>query len=535
MEPFVPEPDERISHNSGKAPKPHSEPSNANGAKQPSSGGKFPVNVLTTGVFIVLLGAVYFVQQSNINQLEDKLSAVSNAEAGPSPEPDKNAPTLKNQVTALTQLVDSQVIEIHNLKQAIENQGPATNTPAAGAVTSIPDLDQLKKQIAEIRSSIAAMPSPTSAASLGEASSRLRIAIDQAFKTQSGAIEYQAAQINALEQQLINGLSQATSTIEQKVSGLSSELSDRLNNFSSQVDTKIGSSEEKLSALVAQSIDTSAGKTANQLAQYQEALNDLQSQVEINAQAQGSGVDPAELTALFSPLESQIEPLKQKVESLSANLDKTRSAIAPLEARVNDLASFTDQTRSSLKPLNSELDQVAAAVSQTESSLSQLRSELDRRLSSLNEAPASSKVDSTELVALEKRVQSQLNQLNELKAKDKELSSQISSTSRQLKAIETSVAALERTGGGVSVASAAPVDVDALQSEIASLESKANSTLSRIRANESQLISWQRKVESQLNAVRSAPASTAGLSAEDRETIRLLKKQHPYTDFPGED
>lgn len=568
MEPFVPEPDERISHSSGKATKNHSEPTRQSPPLHSSDSGfrLTPVIVMSI-VFVVLLGTVYFVQQSNIKQLEEKLSSLSPDSKVQELPVDKNAPTLQNRVTALAQLVDSQVIELHELKKAIQEkpveasssstggniptvqlealevqianikskieslQAPAALQPASNTVPTV-EFENLETQIEDLRSKVEALsataPTPSAIDPV-----QLQAAVTQAIQAQSKAIEYQSAQLNALQDDLSAGLD-VERRVTAELSKLETNVDQKVENLSYQLDDRLQATKESVETLVSQAIDKSLSETKTKLMGYQSELDELSTQVAVSTQAKASNIDSSEFVALLTPIENQLAPLKQQVQTLVSGLEETKRSVAPLEKRVNDLTAYADQTRSSLVPLRNELDQVASDIAQTEASFNEWQKNIDNRLSATTKPSSSPVVSSSELTALKQSVRSQLSDLNELKARDRELSNQIAAANRELKAMESAIAGLDRTGGGVSVASAPALDIGKLEAEIASLETKANSTLSRIRANESQLVSWQRRIENQLSATSSAPAASGGLSAVEKETIQLLKKQHPYTDFPGD-
>jgi len=552
-------------------------------------------------VFVVLLGTVYFVQQSNIKQLEEKLSSLSpNSKVQELPV-DKNAPTLQNRVTALAQLVDSQVIELHELKKAIQEKPAEASSSSTGENISAKQLEALEVQIANIKSKIESLQAPAAPQSANNAVPikfeameaqieaiksniealqtpvaprtignnvptvefenletqiedlrskvealsataptpsaidpvQLQAAVTQAIQAQSKAIEYQSAQLNALQDDLSAGLD-VERRVTAELSKLETNVDQKVENLSYQLDDRLQATKESVETLVSQAIDKSLSETKTKLMGYQSELDELSTQVAVSTQAKASNIDSSEFVALLTPIENQLAPLKQQVQTLVSGLEETKRSVAPLEKRVNDLTAYADQTRSSLVPLRNELDQVASDIAQTEASFNEWQKNIDNRLSATTKPSSSPVVSSSELTALKQSVRSQLSDLNELKARDRELSNQIAAANRELKAMESAIAGLDRTGGGVSVASAPALDIGKLEAEIASLETKANSTLSRIRANESQLVSWQRRIENQLSATSSAPAANGGLSAVEKETIQLLKKQHPYTDFPGD-
>lgn len=499
MEPFVPEPEERLAQR-GKPEARGASKSNNNGrsnliANLQSHPLFLPVIALLVLVLLVMLG----IQGQSLAQLRGDVAALQQAggaDSAPNPVPtgggadnpssggpgdgtsdgepgEVDASSISgDRLDALERRLNRQVSELDTMRKMVSEVLSQFDGDIASSITS--EMTEIRRVLTALRADmdaeLARVASPDLLADqrdtwLEEAEQRFQGLVSAEVAPLAERLE----QLAKLENDLQQRLDSAVETLEQRDVATRAEISERLNSLR----TESGGTE----------VVASSGQLA--------ALEDKLAAVEAR---QEELLDTAGVEALVAPLE-------ERVATLTGELEDARRQ---LEQRNADLAQWRDDVDQQL----AELESAAVTPATVES--------LAGRVDELAEARRNRDATWAEMNAISERLSGLEEQVRQ---------SGTGSDAGGNAATGEKLAALEgRTGDLRGALEQLRSLVEQQERDLAGLRSRLNERLAATDARLEELVARS--------------GSSSPLNEEEvanwRETLKVLKEHHPYGDFPGE-
>src|SRR5690606_17263617 len=285
--------------------------------------------------------------------------------------------------------------------------------------------------------------------------------------------------------------------------------------------------------------------TAEALAAVEGIKTQLESRVTA-AQLQGQ---TAPLAQTLAEVREQLADQQRKVAALDQNADtlaqQVVSSATGLQTLAGDIQNLV--TREQLAAHKAELDkaltlvrkQLAQLDTQVQQSVAQLtaqNADIRQLRNGLTTAAAvATQPQGDPAAELRQQLTAQVAAVDRLKVANADLVKELTATEGQLAALKADLQHVQArsTTGGASVAS-----------DLAPLENQISTLSAKVSAQENQVASWRREIDDRLATTSltiqslAAQGAAAGAALDDaelykiRETLKVLKKQHPYTDFP---
>jgi chromosome segregation ATPase len=367
MEPFVPKPEERISHQSNGATKPRSPQ-----PKTPRSrGGRNPVDFFKNHlhlfvpsiIFLLLFVVLYSVQQQSIATVEKQLAdiaiasrdseTVANPLAPPALETTKNAPPnpqLSKQIAALNKQLSSQAAQLLRLEKQVESlstKADSANKEKFVEKQNQTALDALKTDLVSLKNALEST----------------------AAKTATELGKYNQRQIN-LEESIDKRINQQALTTK--------NLSSQLTELDNEIDNLNRDFEKNL---VAARTDWDKSLTANNLkiAAIEQQVNSIdsleQSLTTLKAQLINITKDQKQLSTNDKTAESQLAKLSSQLKTLheapkdSLADDHIQTAILPLSDQIKNLTAANGQISTELDRLHRHQNQLTEKLATSQRQL----------------------------------------------------------------------------------------------------------------------------------------------------------------------
>lgn len=479
-----------------------------------------------------------------------ELAALRTKVKTPASGPDKGeAGTLQESSAAIKAVQDDLSALTKRLDATEKALGGNSDKQQAWQLSQGKNIDSLNQKIASLEAQVSQRVDGVSKAvkdSLGATTVQLqkefKSALDQTSARQAQALSSLEKQFQ--QQKLENGkLQQAQIALGKQVQGVDQQVQASLNKAMADVKSQVGTSNanhskrieaqgERIDSL-SRSLDEQKSQT-EQLRKAQVQLATRVGQIDkgwqtaLNTTKTDLRSSQSDLQTRFSATQSKLTALETKMTSAS------RTSTAAASTVGNDSAVV--EVRKEIAALSARLDSSLTAVKTQEASLRQWRSQVDQQLSKAltsGSTPAAATSSNSALQELRAQLASQAATLKQLQEKDSQLVRDISASKAQLLGIQGNIAKLQPSGASGGASSKPGTDLTSVENQIADLAVKIDSTQSKVSAYESQMASWQKKME---NDLASGPASSGGATQQDIATIKaiikLLMGHHPYTDFP---
>lgn len=568
MEPFVPQPEERIvnqgntPHKSKATGQPEADIPNG---RRPGKPQAWLFNLAPSLVLIVIMIALYGIQQKNINELEAKLSG-SPAASGQADINTGNGATdfnlLTEQVLTLNKIVDAQTIELDALNKQLANGAPKTQAQPAPDPAVAQNLDELRAKVENLSQTLA---SRNTSSDWQQAIASAQATLTQEFNTRletsnKATLSKQQAQDSALktlEQTLsanktkLGELQGTLAGMEKQLAATENSVNEKLAGIARQVDKQLEQRTLALNADWRKDIDSA---TMAVKADFNQQLDKkIAAQATAFKQNDTLNASLSEQKSELARLSEETNRLNKALSNTSSQVDNQKTEIASLKsslATVQGIASAgqtaslaTRQLNSALQPLRQHLNTLEQAIVEATNHLANQRQTIAALETKIGSQAATQNTTSTTVASPDvAKFQGQLasfgTELDKLHDKDSQLLADLNSTKGQIKTLQGTVSKLQSTPVATTGNSVASGELSAISARLNDLDIRLDSTMSQVKSSASDFTSWRQRIDSQLARQTSTSASNSGSGASDKdiaaikETIRLLKTNHPYTKFP---
>jgi|GEM_PF-5649967 len=527
MEPFVPTPDERISHKDAASGKGRQGNGNQPPTPPGESGGwrrHLPLLAVTL-VFVLLLAMSHSVNRGKIGDLSQQLDELATAQPAPAPTPaaDPEPPSgdIASRMQALENRLNDQVSELETMRQMVAETLSKLDGDLEGSLMGY--YQRNAKAIEGLRAEVAKL-----AGVVSQGPDEARLVKLEARLGELESVPKAIAELSRDTEQLAANLD--------TVKGAGGDSTRTL----ARLEAAVADQGKALAGLQA------GGKTtAEALAAVEGIKTQLESRVTA-AQLQGQ---TAPLAQTLAEVREQLADQQRKVAALDQNADtlaqQVVSSATGLQTLAGDIQNLV--TREQLAAHKAELDkaltlvrkQLAQLDTQVQQSVAQLTAQngdIRQLRNGLTTAAAvATQPQGDPAAELRQQLTAQVAAVDRLKVANADLVKEMTATKGQLAALKADLQQVQArsTTGGASVAS-----------DLAPLENQISTLSAKVSAQENQVASWRREIDDRLATTSltiqslAAQGAAAGAALDDaelykiRETLKVLKKQHPYTDFP---
>ncbi len=473
-----------------------------------------------------------------VDALANALSTLDSEQTTALRERDSRITQLDGRLDALAgDALDNLGADIARLDAAIAATGERLEDLASGQRSTQEQQDQRLAQLAERIDSVADNALTEARDSVQEFASRVAD-IDRRFAELEASLDGRIDRSLAGVSDNLRGLSEQTASLETTGSSLARDLSElreslasesqRLASLESALENTNGSLETLASSAPRSTPVADADLTEQLISQRISAVLEpnlarLDHQADqiaaLEARLTEQLADAATLQRDGDTLNDRLSQLDQRVATLDEGLTTALEQL-PSTATKAELAIFIGAMESAMANLNRRIDAAGTMIAGHETRFAQWRDDVDMRPASV----AASGDGAADVDELRRQLARQLEAIEELQAGNRRLVADLATTNQEL-------ANLRNNAGG------APAAVD--DTRINALGRRVDDALASLNAQEVALNNWRESIENRiadnegrLAAInQSSPVDQAEIN-RIRETIALLKKQHPFVRFP---
>ena len=475
-----------------------------------------------------------------LTSLEQRVEATRNAQQDISADLDTRLANLDKTLTAgMATQTDTLTKTVSTLEARLD--------VASQRLDSLAALEPLAPQVAALEQSLEALRSDTSgridaiAQARGDTTKRLT-AIEEDLDSTRKTL----AKLEQLPPVTGNGVIDENAMEQHIARRIDASLEPQARALAEQagkvaaLETTVASQGDSITAL-----ETAHQSRGEAVAALSTGLDAVRAAVASSEASRATWVDSAQLTAFLGAVGRQMTTLERKIDATATLIGQQESRMADwredVDNRTLGLVKANATSGAGIKPLERQLAEQDAAINQLEARNQRLEAGLastTRALEDLRTSPATPASNGADLAPLEQQLTSQLAALEALRADNSTLAKNLADTTAQLGSLRQAVDRVRSATSSGTGASAVQYS-SAEGARLDQLGNKLDGISAELERQQATLAEWRQTVESRIAAAEKTAAGSGGTLGSQQlknleKTLVLLKKQHPFVDFPAE-
>ncbi|MCK9503045.1 MAG: hypothetical protein M0Q95_02530 [Porticoccaceae bacterium] len=544
MEPFVPKPEERISHQNNGGTKSRA---TAKTPKRESAGNplKFFSHhlhiIVPSIIFSLLLAVLYSVQQQSIASIEKQMATMSakDAKAASTPQdksstpatatPDdsvnSDSPQLTKEIAALNKQLASQAAKLQGLEKQVQSLQLSANGETPAGRQNQAAIAGLKSDVISLQKAFDNTAAKTAAelTKYSQWQKSLENNIDKRMDQQTLTNQTFSAQLSDFDKKIgdLNGI------FEKNLAAVRADWSKELASSAikiSAIEQQTSSVPSLEQALVSLRTElTTLSENQNQLSANDEAtesqLAELKNQLKITRESSDGLLAGDQLQAALAPLKERVENLAATSGEISAELDGIKSQ----QSQLNEKLTINEGELDSLaKTLNAQTEAPPPlAKAELETAILPLRQEIANLGNTLQASSSGLSAQKTNLNRLRDEIAVQLVAIIR---DQKQLATALATNENQL-ADASRMAAAHKDAAEPLAKAEFEATIRPLKQQLETIDSNLDKAISKIGAQEKDFTRLRSQLETQLaqqQNIASDPDSNA-LNAIDAQLASQME------------
>lgn len=521
MDPIIPEKEEREAHRQGSTVRPRGN----SGAPPPVL--HWPVGVrgwlvrlALPGAMLLLIAFQYSTHSRDIQALETRIETLRTIPAPLSPAPGAvsvDSSPLADQVAqhtglirTLEQRLATQIVELDSLRTATSDNFTLLG---AAPLRGTGSLDELHESLSTLKAEMAALQERR-----------------KEQQDQQQAAEAQEARLIALQTTLdglgalparLDDLAQRFSLAEQHLD----QVAEQLDSAPSQDDSAAlaaltGDVDNVRAAVDALGIRVSTFDTENKAALEQQQHQIAQLDTRVDAAASQT---TARAAGDVDAVREQVAALKQRIDQLDSGLvSRIDNAVSGFDRQLADTGRHLSSVEEAHSGLQEQLGALQHSLDSERQRLTDLASAVESTDSDLEHLAG----NSDDMDAVHRQLATQLAAIESLQIDNRDLAATLVNTAREIDRLRDSAPAVITQSPG-------PDD-----GRLNGFGIRLDDAVARLEHQEVTLNRWREELEERLTAGSGQASEAAPTDPSEitriRETLALLKKQHPFVKFPAD-